>query len=412
MSKRLELTGQKFNRLTVKSFHHITNGKAFWLCICDCGNETISLGHEVKSGKIKSCGCLHKDTMHNNLFDDLTGKEFDYLVVIKLSHKDKYGKYHWVCKCKCSAIVIVLGPQLKNGGTRSCGHCIKRIDLVGKQFGRLLVLYFAKVAGRHTWWMCQCICGNQVEVRAQSLMEGYTQSCGCILKEVQPGFVSEFKSGTKAQRSFYQRWAGMKDRCYNPKNSHYNSYGGRNITVCDRWMEPIYGFKNFIDDKYENFLKHVEEYGLENTSIDRIQVKGNYEPSNTWWATPDIQAKNKRNSVKSIDIKEHNYWLHYLGSFLSRAISQHTKKSKLLEYYLGCSLSDFRNYIESQFESWMNWNNYGRGKDKWNFDHIRQVNRFDLAIEADRLTCFNFKNYRPYNAEKNNKEQSRDVSLV
>jgi hypothetical protein len=407
MSKRLELIGQTFNRLTVKNFHHVKNGKAYWLCICVCGKETISCGKELKSGKIKSCGCLH-----NNLFEDLIGKEFNYLTVIKLSHKDKYGKHNWLCRCKCGEIVIVIGSRLKTGKTKSCGSCIKRIDLVGKQFGRLLVLYFAEVSGRHTWWMCQCICGNQVKVRAQSLMEGYTQSCGCILKEVQPGFVTEFKNGTEAQRSFYQRWAGMKNRCYNPNDPAYKNYGGKGVAICDRWLEPVYGFKNFIDDKFDSFLKHVEEYGLENTSIDRINVKGNYESSNTRWATPNMQANNKRNSVKSANIKEHNYWLHYLGSFLSRAIAQHTKKSKLLEYYLGCSLPEFRNHIESQFESWMSWNNYGRGKNKWNFDHIIQVHTFDLSKEADRLVCFNFKNYRPYDAEKNNKEQSREVSLV
>ena len=82
-----------------------------------------------------------------------------------------------------------------------------------------------------------------------------------------------------AKRSLNNRWSGMRHRCYNPKDKDYPRYGGRGIKVCDRW----HIFTNFFNDMYDSFILHVKKYGLRNTTLDRINVDGNYEPSNCEW---------------------------------------------------------------------------------------------------------------------------------
>jgi hypothetical protein len=83
----------------------------------------------------------------------------------------------------------------------------------------------------------------------------------------------------------YSIWSAMKDRCYNPNNPRYKDWGGRGIKVCDRWRNS---YINFITDLGTR---------LENTSLDRINIDGNYEPTNCRWATPAEQAKNRRTSL-------------------------------------------------------------------------------------------------------------------
>ena len=89
---------------------------------------------------------------------------------------------------------------------------------------------------------------------------------------------------------FYKIWEGMKHRCLCVNATSYKYYGARGIEVCKSWLE----FTNFRDDMYEDYLKHVKEYGEKETSIDRMDNDGNYEKKNCQWATWDEQAKNSR----------------------------------------------------------------------------------------------------------------------
>ena len=91
---------------------------------------------------------------------------------------------------------------------------------------------------------------------------------------------------TKAKKKLYNRWNAMKQRCFNANQAHYPRYGGRGITVCDRWLD----FVNFIADM-------GEPPGPEYT-LDRIDNDGNYEPGNVRWASRSVQRKTQRNGVK------------------------------------------------------------------------------------------------------------------
>lgn len=226
---------------------------------------------------------------------NLVGQRFGRLVVLEEVGSDKRGHILWLCKCDCGNEKVTRGERLRAGVTKSCGcfnkervreTCFK--DLVGKRFGRLVVIKQAPHRNGRAYWHCKCDCGNEVDVCGSSLTTGNTKSCGCYNLEVAS---KKFITHGMRYTRFYHIWCGMKARCHNQNSHKYRIYGARGIIVCDRWKDY---FENFRDDMYESYLAHVEEFGEKDTSIDRIDVNGNYEPSNCRWATWKEQRVNQR----------------------------------------------------------------------------------------------------------------------
>jgi len=183
---RKNVVGQRFGRLYVVEKLEDKNGWTQFRCICDCGKEKITSGNNLIYGYTKSCGCLHEEMIKKKLSENLVGKRFGKLVVLKKS-KSKFNKAHWLCKCDCGKETIASTSGLKSGHTQSCG-CYQDevasnthfIDLSGRRFGRLLVIKRADNSNRgYTQYECKCDCGNTTIVKAAPLMDGRTQSCGC-----------------------------------------------------------------------------------------------------------------------------------------------------------------------------------------------------------------------------------------
>lgn len=133
MSKRYDLIGQTFGRLTVLEKGEAVNQRRTWLCKCECGNYVTVTTGNLNSGQVKSCGCMWRDSARRagkSRFIDMVGRIYDRLTVIKLIEKGSNYTL-WECECECGKIVEVRGGDLRSGNTQSCG-CL-HLEVVKEQ---------------------------------------------------------------------------------------------------------------------------------------------------------------------------------------------------------------------------------------------------------------------------------------
>jgi hypothetical protein len=166
-------------------------------------------------------------------------------------------------------------------------------NLKKHRFGKLLVI---EEYGRDKWgqvtWLCLCDCGKNKIVTGGNLRNrGDKQSCGCTKSErlhkasYRHGHTRQLCGDGKFRASHeYRSWQGMKKRCLDSSHVHFHNYGGRSITICDRWL-----------NSFENFLQDMGTRP-DGCTLDRIDPEGNYEPGNCRWADWQTQARNKRPS--------------------------------------------------------------------------------------------------------------------
>lgn len=223
-----------------------------------------------------------------NKIIDITGKKYGKLTVLKRDGytNGKRKKILWLCECECGKLVYRTATHLKQNNNCSCGECNKEKDedIIGKQFGYWEVLKRVSPKSRKRRYLCLCKCGNMKEVNYDSLKLGKSISCGCYHKEEMiKRQTTHGQSGNRIMTIYYD----IKSRCYDLKNKRFSDYGGRGIKMCDDWYNST---EKFVEWAFENGYS-------EELSIDRIDVNGNYEPSNCRWIPISEQANNKRNSI-------------------------------------------------------------------------------------------------------------------
>jgi hypothetical protein len=228
---------------------------------------------------------------------DISGQKFNKLTALYFSHKNKHNQPCWLFKCDCGIEKILGKAKVTGGTTKSCGCLKNEEEISGKKFNKLTAISFAKNSKNNSYWLFICDCGKEKVIKKASVAAGLTKSCGCILRKTSSDHCKKkfTTHGLSSERTFIV-WMGMKNRCGNKSNPNYHRYGGRGIKVCDRWLERFENFIEDMGIKPMNrSLDRIDNnkgYSKENCRWATIEQQAHNK--NT---TPILEYKGVRKTV-------------------------------------------------------------------------------------------------------------------
>jgi predicted SprT family Zn-dependent metalloprotease len=211
----------------------------------------------------------------------IIGNRFGKWLVIDCVGYDANSNQLYKCQCECGFIKDQRKHTLVSGDSTQCKRCrmtaLNRVEnLIGQQFGSWIVIAKEKNESRNEWlYKCACKCGTQRFIAGSNLKAGSTTKCHRC----------RCRTHGMSHTSTFRIWGGILRRCFNSNFKAFKYYGGRGITICDRWLK----FENFIVDM------GIRPAGLQ---IDRINNNGNYEPGNCRWVTAAVNLSNRNVNMR------------------------------------------------------------------------------------------------------------------
>lgn len=242
----------------------------------------------------------------NHPYDHLVGKQVENWTILEIGKVENEARI-CMCKCKCGKIQKNRCSNLINGkNPKQCEECSRkqvqenylnklRSEYLGKKFGKWEIVEIVGVKNHHVISKNKCECGVVRNHEIRTLVRGKSTQCrSCASQKINMKHGLSRIRGTNHGTSEYRIYHEMKTRCYKEKHKNYPNYGGRGITVCDRWLESV-----------ENFVSDMGFRPSDKHSLDRIDNNKGYSPENCRWSTQKEQCSNKRKVVdmqKEIDV--------------------------------------------------------------------------------------------------------------